>query len=84
MVSSTLSSIRSWDLLEIDRVTEEWAGEIYFLEYNPAHEWRWLSKQTHSETCAFVIFDSRTDSKLNGKSHFLFYSVLEEIDGHSA
>jgi len=46
------------DLVAADRVIPEYAGEIYYLKYNPDHRWYWLSKQTPDEVFMFTSYDS--------------------------
>ncbi|CAK7234330.1 hypothetical protein SCUCBS95973_008899 [Sporothrix curviconia] len=58
------SSIDRHDLLATDRVTPDFAVEMYHLIYNPAQKWYWLPHQTPDELLLFVNYDSH--SEING------------------
>lgn len=46
-----------------DRVTPDFAVEMYYLRFNPGQKWVWLRKQTPSELTVFVNYDSRNDAE---------------------
>lgn len=53
-------TIQTNDLYPCDRVTEDFVGETYHLQYDPAQRWYWLSNQTPYEMSLFVSFDSKS------------------------
>jgi len=46
------------DLVEADRISANYVGEIYYAKSNPRLQWYWLSEQTPEEIAVFVSFDS--------------------------
>lgn len=52
-------SVHPSDLVEADRIIPNKVGEVYYLKYNPNHEWYWLSHQTNAEPYAFVMYDTK-------------------------
>ncbi|CAN9353351.1 unnamed protein product [Alternaria alternata] len=57
-------SVEKHDLLYVDRVTEDWAGEIYYIKHNPQQKWRWLKRQRKDEILVFMAFDSSMGDQL--------------------
>ncbi|KAF5236254.1 hypothetical protein FAUST_6602 [Fusarium austroamericanum] len=51
-------SIDTMDLLSADRVTPDFAVELYYLKHNANQKWYWLSNQTLDEITLFVNYDS--------------------------
>ncbi|KAL4900656.1 hypothetical protein BDW74DRAFT_161297 [Aspergillus multicolor] len=51
-------TIKQEDLFPCDRVTEDFVGETYHLQHDPAQRWYWLSEQTPHEMALFVCYDS--------------------------
>ncbi|KAJ6019883.1 hypothetical protein N7499_002970 [Penicillium canescens] len=51
-------SIDPADLLAADRVTPDFALEVYYVKYNPNQKWFWLPNQTTDEFLVFVNYDS--------------------------
>lgn len=51
-------SIDSSDLIAADRVSEQYAGEVYYLRYNQGQQWHWFSNQTPDEIALFLSYDS--------------------------
>ncbi|QPC80179.1 hypothetical protein HYE68_010931 [Fusarium pseudograminearum] len=51
-------SIDTKDLLAADRVTPDFAVELYYLKHNANQKWYWLSNQTLDEIILFVNYDS--------------------------
>lgn len=41
-----------------DRASREFVGEAYYLQYNEAQKWYWISGQTEEELMVFVNWDS--------------------------
>ena len=52
------NSVEAEDLLEVDRVTEHWVGEVYYVKHNPNQRWYWLRHMKADEVCIFTSFDS--------------------------
>ncbi|KAL6837240.1 hypothetical protein V8C40DRAFT_260264 [Trichoderma camerunense] len=46
------------DLVPADRVSPEYAGEIYYVRPSTKQRWYWLSEMTPDEIAVFVSFDS--------------------------
>ncbi|KAJ5701176.1 hypothetical protein N7488_008724 [Penicillium malachiteum] len=46
------------DLIATDRVTPDFAVEMYYVLFNPDQRWYWLRNQTTSELLLFVNYDS--------------------------
>ncbi|KAH7397972.1 hypothetical protein BKA64DRAFT_54138 [Cadophora sp. MPI-SDFR-AT-0126] len=67
-------SVSKDDLLEADRVSPFYAGEIYYLKYNPDQTWYWLSEQQPNEVTLFVTFDSQLNETgiMNTCAHAAF------------
>ncbi|KAH8768681.1 hypothetical protein F5882DRAFT_509081 [Hyaloscypha sp. PMI_1271] len=56
-----------------DKVLEDYVDESFYLKYNPAHKWYWLSQQTRDEIAVFVVWDSKKDEQyLVGPPHACF------------
>ena len=49
-----------------DKVLEDYVDESFYLKYNPAHKWYWLSQQTRDEITVFVVWDSKKDEEYLG------------------
>ncbi|RWA10866.1 hypothetical protein EKO27_g4236 [Xylaria grammica] len=47
------------DLVAADRVTPDFAVELYYLKYNANQRWYWLRHQSPDELMVFVNYDSR-------------------------
>lgn len=52
-------SVHPYDLIAADRIVPDKVGEVYYLTYNPNHQWFWLEKQNPSEPYAFVMYDTK-------------------------
>ncbi|KAL4874865.1 hypothetical protein BJY04DRAFT_224563 [Aspergillus karnatakaensis] len=52
------ASIHKPDLIRADRASREYAGEIYYLQYDPSQKWYWISGQSPEEMLVFVNYDS--------------------------
>lgn len=50
------------DLVEADKIHHDHLEEGYYIKYNPAHEWYWLSRQRSDEVTLFVTWDSDHES----------------------
>ena len=61
-------SLDNEDLVAADRVSPEYAGEIYYVKSNANHEWYWLSRQSPDEITIFVSFDSEPKGTVNCES----------------
>ncbi|KAK4460362.1 hypothetical protein QBC42DRAFT_181025 [Cladorrhinum samala] len=46
------------DLVAADRVTPDFAVELYYLKHNPNQKWYWLPRQAPDELLVFVNYDS--------------------------
>jgi len=56
-----------------DKVMEDYVDESFYLKYNPAHKWYYLSHQTQEEVAVFVVWDSKKDETyLVGPPHACF------------
>ncbi|KAH6690762.1 hypothetical protein BKA61DRAFT_285586 [Leptodontidium sp. MPI-SDFR-AT-0119] len=60
------------DLIACDRIIPDRVGEVYYLKYNPQHEWYWMSKQTSSEPYMFVLYDTKAGSHARFCPHVSF------------
>ena len=58
MAMCDYSTIDHKDLIAADRVSREYTGEIFYLQYNRAQQWYWISGQTPEELLLFVNYDS--------------------------
>lgn len=52
-------SVALEDLVPTDRIVPDRVGEVYFVKFNPHHQWYWLEKQTSSEPYVFVMYDTK-------------------------
>ncbi|KAK0118546.1 hypothetical protein ONS95_007434 [Cadophora gregata] len=52
-------SVDPSDLVAADRIIPENVGEVYYLTYNPKHQWYWLEEQTPEEPLIFVMYDTK-------------------------
>ncbi len=52
-------SVDPRDLLAADRVTPDFAVELYYLKHNPNQKWYWLANQAPDELTVFVNYDSK-------------------------
>lgn len=52
------NTIDESDLIAADRVSEQYAGEVYYLRYNPGQKWYWFEKHDPDEAAMFLSFDS--------------------------
>jgi hypothetical protein len=53
------SSIDPNDLIAADRVTPDFAVELYYLKHNKNQRWYWISEQMPNELTVFVNYDSK-------------------------
>ncbi|KAH7416709.1 hypothetical protein BKA64DRAFT_701491 [Cadophora sp. MPI-SDFR-AT-0126] len=60
------------DLVAADRIIPGRVGEVYYLTYNPRHEWFWLEKQTPSEPFIFVMYDTKAGNHARFCPHVSF------------
>lgn len=52
------SSIQPDDIVAVDRVSSEYAGEVYMLRPREHYEWYWIDNQRPDEASLFVSYDS--------------------------
>lgn len=52
-------SIDESDLVAADRVSEQYAGEVYYLRYNAEQRWYWFEHHAPDEIALFLSFDSK-------------------------
>lgn len=52
------TSVDPVDLIATDRPSREYVGEVYYMKYNSAQRWYWLSQQTPDELSLFMSYDS--------------------------
>jgi hypothetical protein len=52
------ATVLATDLIAVDRVSPEYAGQVYYLQYHPEQKWYWLSGQGSDEVCLLLSFDS--------------------------
>ncbi|ERF72759.1 hypothetical protein EPUS_04812 [Endocarpon pusillum Z07020] len=52
------TSVDAADLIATDRPSREYVGEVYYVRYNSAQRWYWLSEQTPDELSLFMSYDS--------------------------
>jgi len=69
-------SVDPADLVASDRIIPDRIGEVYYLTYNPQHEWYWLSHQTSSEPFAFVMYDTKAGDHSRFCPHVSFINPL--------
>lgn len=55
------TTINHEDLVAADRVSEQYAGEVYYVRYGPQQRWYWMSQQDVSEVALFLSYDSRAN-----------------------
>ena len=65
-------SIKSDDLIPVERRSPERLGETYSLTYNAAHRWYYFSKMTPNEALIFKVFDSMRDGRARFTAHTAF------------
>ncbi|KAH7408890.1 methyltransferase CmcJ [Cadophora sp. MPI-SDFR-AT-0126] len=58
-------SVSNAELIAVDHVRRRYVGESYYMPFNAAHRWYYLSRQTKDEVLLFKNYDSRED--LDGK-----------------
>jgi hypothetical protein len=73
-------SVNPSDLVESDRVIPNKSGEVYYLKYNPQHEWYWLSEQSPSEPFVFVMYDTKDGEHSRFCPHVSFNNPVAPID----
>jgi hypothetical protein len=60
------------DFISAERRFPDRVGEIYQLEFNPAHRWYWFPRMTRNEALVFKTFDSATDGRARFSAHTSF------------
>lgn len=68
------------DLVPADRVSPEYAGEIYYVRPSITQRWYWLSEMTPEEVAVFVSFDSAHADKgspINCKLKYAYPETLK-------
>jgi hypothetical protein len=50
------------DILEVDQVGPQYAGETSYVRFNPDQRWYWLRNQTCDELTIFTCFYSHAES----------------------
>ncbi|KAF1954825.1 hypothetical protein CC80DRAFT_475553 [Byssothecium circinans] len=51
-------SLHEENLISVDRVADEYVGEVYYLTHDNDQKWYWLKEQRADELCVFLSFDS--------------------------
>jgi hypothetical protein len=67
-------SIAFSDFIPAERRFPDRVGEIYQLEYNPAHRWYYFPRMRRDEALVFKVYDSATD----GRSRFSAHTSFED------
>jgi hypothetical protein len=65
-------SIAFSDFIPAERRFPDRVGEIYQLEFNPAHRWFWFPRMTRDEALVFKVYDSATDGRARFSAHTSF------------
>jgi hypothetical protein len=60
------------DFIAAERRFPDRAGEIYQLEFNPAHRWYWFPHMTRNEALVFKTYDSAKDGRARFSAHTSF------------
>ncbi len=66
------SSIRSADLIPVERRYPDRVGETYRLRYNPGHRWYWFPRMDPDEAVVFKVFDSDRQNAARFTPHTAF------------
>ncbi|PVH79056.1 hypothetical protein DL98DRAFT_461726 [Cadophora sp. DSE1049] len=67
-------SVDPSDLVAADRIIPGNVGEVYYLTYNPKHQWYWPEKQTPEEPLIFVMYDTKAGPHARFCPHVSFKS----------
>lgn len=65
-------SIAFSDFIPAERRFPDRVGEIYQVEFNPAHRWYWFPRMRRDEALVFKVFDSATDGRARFSAHTSF------------
>lgn len=57
------STVQPSDLVAVDRVSDEYVGEVYMLKPGRKYEWYWIGNQRPDEATMFVSYDSHPGSE---------------------
>jgi hypothetical protein len=52
-------SLQNTDTVAADRVSVDYVGEVYYLQYNKAQQWYFFRDQMPDEVTMFTSFDSK-------------------------
>jgi hypothetical protein len=59
-------SVDQRDLFSVDRVSDVFVGEVYYLRFRESQKWYWFSEQEAKETLLFLSFVSQAKNVLLG------------------
>jgi hypothetical protein len=65
-------SLDARDFIAAERRFPDRVGEIYQLEFNPAHRWYWFPCMVRDEALVFKTYDSATDGHARFSAHTSF------------
>ena len=65
-------SIDPSDFIPITRKSPGRDGEIYYVKFNPAHQFVYFSEMTPDEALIFKVFDSADDGRARYTAHTAF------------
>ncbi|MFI4935998.1 MAG: CmcJ/NvfI family oxidoreductase [Caulobacterales bacterium] len=60
------------DLIAAERRFPDRVGEIYHIEYNPAHRWTYFPRMRRDEALVFKVYDSEKDGRARWCAHTSF------------
>ena len=65
-------SIAPGDLIPAERRFPDRVGEIYMVEYNPAHRWTYFPRMRRDEAIVFKVYESETSGRARWTAHTSF------------
>ena len=73
-------SIEFSDFIPAERRFPDRVGEIYQLEFNPAHRWFWFPRMRRDEALVFKVYDSAKDGRARFSAHTSFALASARAD----
>ena len=73
-------SMRRSDFVPTDLVYPDRVGEIYQVEYNPAHNWVYFPNMSRNEALLLKVFDSAEDGRARMTGHSAFDNPAAPAD----
>lgn len=68
-------SVRTEDIVEVDKVSPQLIEMGYFLKYRPYHRWYWMPQQKSDEPVLFVSWDPT--SQVDQAGEYLPYLLFD-------